>query len=233
MLLEESERRARRGGTVPAVSIRVNPDVRAGGHPHISTGRLQAQVWFGLGAGAATLSGASGFEGDSVAGNQRAHRVADSCARAVCAGAAAFVGLCERVAAGGNRAAVSGFWGRARRPLHEREDILAKGHMRGWWRGSFDPCGCIFLLEPGRTIIGPAGVLLTRVLYVKENRGKTFVVVDSGMNDLLRPALYGAIHPITRVTRENENHSAEQEWTLSGPFVKRGIVFCGIGRLER
>jgi diaminopimelate decarboxylase len=81
------------------------------------------------------------------------------------------------------------------------------------------------LLEPGRTIIGPAGVLLTRVLYVKENRGKRFVVVDSAMNDLLRPALYGAIHPITRVTREKENHFSQQRADVVGPVCETGDCF--------
>jgi diaminopimelate decarboxylase len=81
------------------------------------------------------------------------------------------------------------------------------------------------LLEPGRTIIGPAGVLLTRVLYVKENRGKRFVVVDSAMNDLLRPALYGAIHPITRVTRESQNYSSQQRADIVGPVCETGDCF--------
>jgi diaminopimelate decarboxylase len=56
------------------------------------------------------------------------------------------------------------------------------------------------LLEPGRSLVARAGVLLTRVLDVKQNRGRTFVVVDAGMNDLLRPALYGAFHRIEPVT---------------------------------
>src|SRR4029453_7411702 len=51
----------------------------------------------------------------------------------------------------------------------------------------------------GRAIVGPAGALLTRVLGVKRERGKTFVVLDAAMNDLLRPALYEAVHPIERV----------------------------------
>src|SRR5258708_18678835 len=63
------------------------------------------------------------------------------------------------------------------------------------------PLGVHLLLEPGRSIIGSAGVLLTRVLYTKENRGKTFVIVDAGMNDLVRPALYGAMHPIKSLAR--------------------------------
>jgi diaminopimelate decarboxylase len=80
------------------------------------------------------------------------------------------------------------------------------------------------LLEPGRTIVGPAGVLLTRVLYVKENSGKTFVVVDSAMNDLMRPALYGAIHPITRVARGTASGGASRV-DVVGPVCETGDCF--------
>src|ERR1019366_4346180 len=63
------------------------------------------------------------------------------------------------------------------------------------------------LLEPGRSIVGPAGVLLTRVLYRKTNNHKRFLIVDAAMNDLLRPSLYGAYHeivPVSRQSRETE-----------------------------
>jgi diaminopimelate decarboxylase len=56
--------------------------------------------------------------------------------------------------------------------------------------------GLRLLLEPGRVIVGSAGVLLTRVLFVKHSGGKRFVIVDAGMNDLLRPSLYDAWHPV-------------------------------------
>jgi diaminopimelate decarboxylase len=55
------------------------------------------------------------------------------------------------------------------------------------------------LIEPGRAIAARAGALVTRVLYIKENRGRRFVITDAGMNDLLRPPLYQAIHPIESV----------------------------------
>ncbi len=64
---------------------------------------------------------------------------------------------------------------------------------------SLKALGLAVLLEPGRSLVARAGVLLTRVLYVKENHGKRFVVVDAGMNDLLRPALYGAHHRVEPV----------------------------------
>jgi diaminopimelate decarboxylase len=86
--------------------------------------------------------------------------------------------------------------------------------------------GVHLLLEPGRSIIAPAGVLLTRVVYPKTNRGKTFVVVDSAMNDLMRPALYGAVHPITKVTRErNEGRASRQRADIVGPVCETGDCF--------
>jgi len=63
--------------------------------------------------------------------------------------------------------------------------------------------GLRVMVEPGRSIVGPAGVLLTRVLYRKSNGAKQFVVVDAAMNDLLRPSLYGACHEIIPVRRNS------------------------------
>ena len=97
------------------------------------------------------------------------------------------------------------------------------------------PLGLHLLLEPGRTIIGPAGVLLTRVIYVKESRGKTFVIVDAAMNDLMRPALYGAVHPITRVTRGKDGDTPRQRVDVVGPVCETGDCFLRdwpLGRVE-
>jgi diaminopimelate decarboxylase len=58
------------------------------------------------------------------------------------------------------------------------------------------------LLEPGRLLIGPAGALLTSVLYTKNNEGKHFTIVDAAMNDLLRPSLYDAYHEIVPVVAQ-------------------------------
>ena len=77
------------------------------------------------------------------------------------------------------------------------------------------------LLEPGRSIVAQAGVLLTRVLYRKRTGGKEFVVVDAAMNDLIRPALYQSYHEIIPVVRR-----ADELWcapTLWGRYVKRAI----------
>jgi diaminopimelate decarboxylase len=87
------------------------------------------------------------------------------------------------------------------------------------------PLHCHLLLEPGRAIVAPAGVLLTRVLYTKRNRGKTFVVVDAGMNDLIRPALYGAVHPVTTARRSSRGSKARERVDVVGPVCETGDCF--------
>lgn len=79
------------------------------------------------------------------------------------------------------------------------------------------------LLEPGRSIVGPAGVLLARVLYRKTNNHKRFLIVDAAMNDLLRPSLYGAYHEIVPVTCRSQ----EKETTdVVGPVCETGDFFA-------
>jgi diaminopimelate decarboxylase len=89
------------------------------------------------------------------------------------------------------------------------------------------------LIEPGRAIAGPAGVLLTRVLYVKQERGKTFVIADAGMNDLLRPALYQAAHGIENVDRVPNNRTVVGD--VVGPVCETADAFlrdAAIGRAD-
>jgi diaminopimelate decarboxylase len=62
---------------------------------------------------------------------------------------------------------------------------------------------CTLILEPGRVIVGNAGVLVSKVLYTKENEEKRFVIVDAGMNDLVRPSYYGSYHQILPVKEES------------------------------
>jgi diaminopimelate decarboxylase len=78
------------------------------------------------------------------------------------------------------------------------------------------------LLEPGRSIVGPAGVLLTRVLYRKTNNRKRFLIVDAAMNDLVRPSLYGAYHEIVPVSRESRKTEITD---VVGPICETGDFF--------
>ena len=83
------------------------------------------------------------------------------------------------------------------------------------------------ILEPGRSIVGNAGVLLTRVEYLKANREKHFAVVDASMNDLLRPSLYQAWHDIIPVTESRDG--TEAEFDVVGPVCETGD-FLGLQR---
>jgi len=224
VLLEESERYSRRSGAVPAVSIRVNPDVQAGGHPHIATGQHEHK--FGLDWEEARRlyrahrrSKWMRWEGISVhIGSQIV--TLDPFRRAL----GRLTSYVEELRREGIALKYLDFGGglgvRYTKERPPSRVVYARMIAR-----MVRPLGLHLLLEPGRTIIGPAGVLLTRVLYVKENRGKTFVVVDAAMNDLMRPALYGAIHPITRVTREKGNPGQRRRVDIVGPVCETGDCF--------
>jgi diaminopimelate decarboxylase len=222
-LLEESARERRRGAGTPAVSIRVNPDVQAGGHPHISTGRYEHKF---------------GLEWEQARRLYLAHRESRDIEWR---GISVHIGS-QIVALGPFQRALrrlSSYVSELRRAGIALEYLDFGGGLGIRYTNEKAPTRRVYarmvaeairplrlhlLLEPGRTILGPAGVLVTRVLYVKESRGKSFVVVDSGMNDLLRPALYGAIHPITRVTRERDS-VASSRVDVVGPVCETGDCF--------
>jgi diaminopimelate decarboxylase len=224
VLVSESERNVRSGGAAAAVSVRVNPDVQAGGHPHIATGRYNHK--FGLDWEAARRLYRAHqnpkwirWEGISVhIGSQivtldpfrRALRRVASYVRELGRG-----GIALKYLDFGGGLGVR--YTKEKPPSRVAYARMVTQMVR--------PLGLHLLLEPGRTIIGPAGVLLTRVLYLKENRGKTFVVVDAAMNDLMRPALYGAIHPITSVVRENGSSSPRRRIDVVGPVCETGDCF--------
>ena len=79
--------------------------------------------------------------------------------------------------------------------------------------------GCTLILEPGRVIVGNAGILVTKVLYVKRGPAKTFVVVDAGMNDLIRPAFYGSYHAILPVHQKERGAFVAD---VVGPICESG-----------
>lgn len=78
---------------------------------------------------------------------------------------------------------------------------------------------CTLIMEPGRSLVGNAGILVTRVLYVKESGGKRFVIVDAGMNDLLRPSLYDAYHDIRPVSEQPRGRAVVD---VVGPICESG-----------
>ena len=201
LLLSEAARHVAAGGARPSLAIRVNPDVLAGGHPHISTGHHHHK--FGVDWGEARRlylahkdsrwiqwSGVTSHIGSqilSVAPYRQALRRLASYVRDLAR---------EGIRLG--HVDIGGGFG----VRYTDETALVPREFARALTEIMRPLGCRLMIEPGRAIAGPAGVLLTRVLYMKENRGKTFVIVDAAMNDLIRPVLYGAKHAITPAIRE-------------------------------
>jgi diaminopimelate decarboxylase len=223
VLLDESSRHVAAGGTRPSVAIRVNPDVLAGGHPHIATGAHEHK--FGVAWDGARqlylihknspwiawrgITAHLGSQIFSVAPYRRALARLASYVRDLAQNGVRL----EYVDIGG---------GLGIRYTHE--SALSTAAYAKALAEIVRPLGCRLLIEPGRALVGPAGVLLTRVLYVKESRTKTFVVVDAAMNDLIRPVLYGATHPITPAVRTAQGGAAAKQTRVDvvGPVCESG-----------
>jgi diaminopimelate decarboxylase len=94
----------------------------------------------------------------------------------------------------------------------------------------FSEAGGTLVLQPGRSLLAHAGILLTKVLYRKESGGKTFIVVDAGMNDLIRPSLYRSYHQIVPVSlREAPAETVD----IVGPLCESGDFFAQDRKLPR
>jgi len=83
--------------------------------------------------------------------------------------------------------------------------------------------GLKIIMEPGRFIVGNAGIFVTKVLYLKDNGFKKFVIVDGGMNDLVRPALYNAYHEVVPV---HHTHTSKVTVDVVGPICESGDFFA-------
>ncbi|MGZ5568287.1 MAG: diaminopimelate decarboxylase family protein, partial [Limisphaerales bacterium] len=88
------------------------------------------------------------------------------------------------------------------------------------------PLGLKILIEPGRFIVGNAGILVTRVEYVKRTGKKNFVIVDAAMNDLIRPAFYDSYHEIVPLQQARNGASKTIPSDVVGPICESGDFFC-------
>ena len=106
---------------------------------------------------------------------------------------------------------------------YQDEDLLDLDSYANALREHILPLDTEIIMEPGRYLVGNAGVLLTKVLYEKESYGEDFLVVDGAMNDLMRPALYGAWHGIEPVANRD---AALHPYNIVGPVCESSDVFA-------
>jgi diaminopimelate decarboxylase len=187
------ERAAARLKTRAPFSLRINPDVDPHTHKFISTGKLGSKFGVSFAEAEKIYMYAAESRHLKPVGAQFhiGSQVHSAAPYALAAGrlAAFMVRLASR---GVNLqyADVGGGWGV--KEGGEMPDPAALARAVG---GVFGDTGLKLILEPGRSVAAPSGVLLTRVIYRKQSGHKNFIVVDAAMNDLVRPALYGAKHP--------------------------------------
>jgi diaminopimelate decarboxylase len=230
--LELLAERAQAAGKTARIALRVNPDVFAQTHPYISTGLREHKFGIAIERArevyrrAAQLSGITPAGVSVHIGSQirDTEPFAESVKRVR--------SLIEDLRSDGINIqyldAGGGFgieYGRADFNPADRVADYARAI-----RGALDGLGVHLLLEPGRFLIAQAGALLSRVLYTKQNGSKRFIIADAAMNDLIRPALYGAHHEIIPVVRENRPHEVAD---IVGPVCESGDFFARDREIEQ
>lgn len=211
-------------GAVAEIAIRVNPDVDAGTHAKITTGTADNKFGIDIARAPEVYARAAGLPG------------IDAAAIAVHIGSQ-LTDLAPFRTAFGHVAELAGT---LRAAGHDIRRLDLGGGLGIAYRSELPPTvaayaamvretvgdlGCHLMFEPGRALVGRAGVLATRVIYTKQATRRGFVIVDAAMNDLLRPALYDAWHDI-RPVRAAAPGAATLPVDIVGPICETGDTFA-------
>jgi diaminopimelate decarboxylase len=188
---------ARLGRRAP-IAFRVNPDIDARTHPYISTGLKQSKFGVAFGDAEMLYRRAARMAQVEVVGIGCHIGSLMLSAGPFVDAAARIVALAERLQRGGIALAHIDLGGGFGIRYHDESPAPVREFVAGALSVLADRREML-ILDPGRAVVGNAGVLLTRVEYVKMGEAKNFLVVDAAMNDLLRPSLYGAWHDVRPV----------------------------------
>jgi diaminopimelate decarboxylase len=206
---------------VAAISIRVNPDVDAKTHPYISTGLKENKFGIDISDAVAVYQRAASLPGlrivgvDCHIGSQLtdAQPLLDALDR--------LLTLIDKLAAVGisiHHLDIGGGLG----VTYRKEVPPAVADYIAAIKLKLGDRKLALMFEPGRSIVANAGVLLTRVEYLKPTTHKNFAIVDAAMNDLIRPALYQAWQDIVAVNPRPQGNDPAQRWDIVGPVCETG-----------
>lgn len=225
--LDAIEQIATRRGVPAPIALRVNPDVDAETHPYVATGLHDTKFGLELEVARALLPRILGgthllLEGVACHIGSQLHSAAPL-AEAVEL-IARFARECIEEGAPLRTLDAGGGWpiayGDEETPA-DHWDEFGAAIRRGLERAGAAELGLEIIVENGRALVGDAGVLLTRVMYVKDQSTKRFVVLDAAMTELIRPALYGAYHAVTPVGPVADD-SERRIVDLVGPVCETG-----------
>lgn len=209
-------------GVVAPVSVRLNPDVEANTHAYVATGSAASKFGLGLDDARAAYEraaehpalepiGISFHVGSQLLDTGPVLAAAERAAELWRELSAAGIELRDLDAGGGLGIAYDD---------GADADVDAYAAALSAVAGAL---GARLVLEPGRWLVGPVGTFVTRVLYVKDAPGRRIAVCDGGMNDLIRPALYGARHPITLLGAAERGRGTVD---VVGPVCESGDFFA-------
>ena len=213
------------GATAP-ITIRVNPDVDAKTHAKITTGTAETKFGIPWSRARSAYALAARLKGIKVVGIDVhiGSQIVDLEPFELAFGKV--VDLAAQLRADGHTISRLDLGGGLGVPYilnnEPPPDPAAYGKMATKVTGGL---GCQLILEPGRLIAANAGILVTRVLYIKQGEAKTFAIVDAGMNDLIRPALYDSHHEIVRVNEPSPD-AVHKHYDVVGPVCETSDIFA-------
>lgn len=200
------------------ISFRINPDVDPKTHYYISTGLALSKFGIDIKEAEKIYQKASRLRGIEVVGCQMHIGSQLTNISPIIEAAQKLVGLVKKLRTKGikiNYLDLGGGLG----ITYNNEKVPEPSKLAEKILPLIKDLGVTLILEPGRSIVGNAGVLLTKVLYLKNKRGKNFIIIDAGMNDLIRPSLYDAYHEIIPcVNKNNKKIKAD----IVGPVCESG-----------
>lgn len=201
--LDVLSRVATRRGQQANVALRVNPDVDASTHPYISTGLRENKFGIDIAEVEAVYARAAGLPGLRLNGVSChiGSQLLDT--RPLLEALDRVLALIDRLRAAGHPIRHLDFGGGLGVPYQEGEQAPDIAQFIGQICGRTAGRELELTVEPGRSMVAEAGVLVTQVLYTKRTPAKEFVIVDAAMNDLIRPSLYRAYHAIRPVVKSN------------------------------
>jgi diaminopimelate decarboxylase len=200
------------------VAFRVNPDIDANTHPYISTGLRETKFGVAHSDAERLYARAAAMPGIEVRGIGCHIGSLMSEAAPYVAAAERVIALVDRIEAASTRLSHVDFGGGIGIRYQDEKPEPVAAFVSGALR-ALGERRHMAVFDPGRSIVGNAGVLLTRVEYAKPGAARNYLVVDAAMNDLIRPPLYGAWHEI-RAVRKAESGSPERVYDVVGPVCE-------------
>jgi diaminopimelate decarboxylase len=227
--LELLSRLASEQGKTARISVRVNPDVDSGSHAKISTGKSENKFGIPLTQARAVYARAAKLPGIRVTGVDMHIGSQITDLGPLEAAFRLLADFVQTLRADGHTISHVDFGGGLGIPYYmDREAPPLPSAYGAMVKRVTHNLGCTLLFEPGRMIVGNAGILVARVIYVKQGEAKRFVIIDAAMNDLIRPTLYEAHHDILPV-RAAPQGTPEIVADVVGPVCESGD-YLALGR---